>query len=867
MKRLLLTLALTLAAFAPAAAQQNEERQQLANNVVPVRYALTVQPNAQAMTLHGDVSIDLQVAQPTREIVLHALELTFTRVTFDNRPVTNIRFQESDQTVHLGLPADARAGAHTLAISYDGRINTAQQGLFAADYEASGHTERMLSTMFEPSDARRFLPCFDEPLFKAIFDVTVIAPANRVVISNMPQASSQPMAGGLQRVHFQPSPKMSTYLLYVAIGDFERVTTHAGNVEINVWAKRGAAERGRFALQAAADVLPYYNDYFGTPYPLPKLDLIAVPGNSGGVAAMENWGAILYYEEYILVDPNTTTEAQRQFAYTTVAHEIAHQWFGDLVTMAWWDDLWLNEGFASWMENKASDHFHPEWALWTQQQGAREGAMTLDARPTTHPIVATINTADQAGQAFDSITYRKGNQVIRMFEQFVTEDGFRAGVRAYMHAHAYGNATTADLWDAIEQASGRPLRSVANDFTRQPGVPLINVTAGPCQNNQRTLTLAQSEFVSTPVTRATPRWHIPVSAATLDSNNAVSTVTDDSGAGTLSLASCDPFVINPSQIGYFRTMYPRPEFERLAANFGRLSPSDQLGLLYDTRAFGRYGRTSAADVLTLANRTPVDADPLVWNFIAGEIANINGLYAEDPRADRFRTYARSVLNPVFARVGWSRVAGESDNTSLLRATLIGVMSGLHDDAFEAEALRRYHAGNIDGSVRAAVLGVVGAAATPQVYDELLARARAADDTLEKQINYEALGGVRDEALARRTLDLAISPEIHGAEGPRLIFFVSGNHTELAADFVRQHQSDIDARLDVNTARNAYPGILSGSNDPAMQQRLRAYIDAMPEGTRRLAEVSYAAMSERMATRPRRLDEISAWLAVQRTPRR
>jgi aminopeptidase N len=489
--------------------------------------------------------------------------------------------------------------------------------------------------------------------------------------------------------------------------------------------------------------------------------------------------------------------------------------------------------------------------------------MNADARPTTHPIVATINNVDQANQAFDGITYRKGNQVIRMFEQFVTEDGFRAGVRAYMQAHAYGNATTADLWAAIEQASGRPLRRVADDFTRQPGVPLITVAAGACRNNQRTLTLNQGEFVSTPVTRATPRWHIPVSAMTLGGGNAVSTVTDDSGAGTLTLASCDPFVINPSQIGYYRTMYPRAEFERLAANFGRLSASDQLGMLYDTRAFGRYGRASAADVLTLASRTPVDADPLVWNFIAGEIGNISGLYAEDPRADRFRTYARSLLNPVFARVGWSRAQGESDNTSLLRATLIGVMSGLHDDAFETEALRRYRAGNIDGSVRAAVLNAVGAAATPQVYDELLARARAADDTLEKQINYEALGFVRDDALAQRTLDLALSPEIHGAEGPRLIFFISGTHNQLAADYVLQHQQQIAERIDENSARNAYPQVLAGSNDPAMQQQLRAYIDSMPAGTKRAAEAAYAAMAERMSTRARRLDEISAWLGQRR----
>ena len=308
-------------------------------------------------------------------------------------------------------------------------------------------------TQFENSDARRFVPSWDEPGRKATFELTATVPADQMAVSNMPIRSTDVLPGGRKRVHFATTPKMSSYLLFFGSGDFERIHRNVDGVDVGVVVKRGDTAQAAFALDAASDILPYYNDYFGTPYPLPKLDLIAAPGSSQFFGAMENWGAIFYFERDLLIDPRISTERDKQGVYLVIAHEMAHQWFGDLVTMAWWDDLWLNEGFASWMENKVTDHFHPEWKIWLQALRDKQSAMQEDARDGTHPIVTPINDVLQASSAFDSITYSKGAAVIRMLESYLGEDAFRDGVRRYIHDHAYGNTTTDDLWAAMDRGS------------------------------------------------------------------------------------------------------------------------------------------------------------------------------------------------------------------------------------------------------------------------------------------------------------------------------------------------------------------------------------------------------------------------------
>src|SRR5581483_7431154 len=343
--------------------------------------------------------------------------------------------------------------------------------LFRVDY-AGG---RMLATQFEPADARRFLPCFDEPAKKATFTLEAVVPKDQMAVSNMPEAASEDLGDGRKRVRFQPTPKMSTYLLFFGVGDLVRLSREVEGTQVSIVIRRGETEKAKFALDTAAELLPYYNAYFGRKYPLPKLDLVAAPGDVSG--SMENWGAILFSQTNVIVDPRLSSDADRQLVYGVVAHEMAHLWSGDLVTMAWWDDLWLNEGFASWMSRKATDHFHPEWGAGLLALGDKDQAMLLDARPSTHPIVRRITTVSQAEQAFDAITYKKGEAVIRMLEAYAGEDAWRTGVRAFVAKHAYGVATSDDLWREIDAAAHKPVSAVARDFTLQPGVPLIHVAA------------------------------------------------------------------------------------------------------------------------------------------------------------------------------------------------------------------------------------------------------------------------------------------------------------------------------------------------------------------------------------------------------
>lgn len=848
----------------PAAAQTESEREiRLGANARPTHYDITVTPNIEALTFAGQTTIDLTLAEASNQITLNATALEFTRVRLDDRLTPQISFNEEEQTATFTFERPVTAGAHRLSMAYTGAINTGAFGLFAQDYEKEdGSQGRMLATQFESSDFRRFAPSFDEPSFKATFDFTVIAPAALTVVSNMPEASNETVAGGLRRTRFATTPLMSTYPTFLAVGDMERISQEVDGVLISVYTKRGDIEQARFGLAAAVEQLPWLNDYFGVEYPLPKLDIVVFPGG-GDFAAMENWGAISFFETYLLVDEQTTSEALRQFIYTTMAHEIAHMWFGDLVTPVWWDDIWLNEGYASWMENVATDELRPDWNIWDQSQAPLQAAMQQDARENSHPIIVPIANVDQAEQAFDLITYQKGFSVVRMLEDYVGRDGFRSGVQAYMREHAHSNTRSVQLWQAIEAASGRPIQQIADDFTRQPGVPLISVETGRCRGGQMPITLRQSEFTALPTNRAPRLWHTPVTVRSA-SGQPLHLLTGDDRTATGSIA-CGAYVVNPGQIGYFRVAYPRAAFDQLASGFAQLEAADQLGLLYDTRALGRAGTVSAADFFALAARTPQNADPFVWTIIANELANTDGLYAnDDPRRERFRTYARGLLNPVFTRVGWARQQGESDNTSILRAALIGALNTLEDPTFQAEALRRFRAGEIDGRVRTAVLATVGAAATPDVFEDLLTRARAAGSQLEKQALYGALASTRDPALARRVLELAFDPDVPGAFGPNMIGAVSGEYPVEAYEFAVAHRAEINARLDPDSATTFPTGLLAGSNDPAVQQRLRQIIDRdVPAASRRVPETQYAAMNERISTRDRRLGDLDGWLRQSR----
>jgi aminopeptidase N len=858
------------AAAAPAAAAPvvADATTQLPRDIEPTHYEIAVVPHADKLTFDGRVAIDLQVLEPTADIVLNQIDMTFPQAVLASKggkPMkAKVAVDNDAQTATFSFDKPLAKGEYTLTLDYTGKIGTQANGLFAIDYDTDSGKKRALYTQFENSDARRFVPSWDEPNHKATFTLTATVPASQMAVSNMPAAETVDMGNGLKRVRFQQSPKMSTYLLFFGLGDFDRATTMADGVEIGVVTQKGKADQAKFSLESAAAVIKEYNDYFGVPYPLPKLDNIASPGSSQFFSAMENWGAIYTFEYAQLFDPRISTESTKEGIFSTGAHEIAHQWFGDLVTMAWWDDLWLNEGFASWMEGRTTAKLHPEWNSALSAVGVREAAMNRDAIATTHPVVQHVETVEQASQAFDSITYSKGESVIRMLEAYVGADTWRDGVRKYIKAHAYGNAVSDDLWQAVDSVSDKPITQIAHDFTLQPGIPLIKVESAQCAGGNTTVQLSQGEFTRDRPDKQPLSWHVPVVAATVGGSAPARTVVD--GKATLEVPGCGTLVVNAGQAGYFRTLYPQAQIAQLRGGFGKLATIDQLGLMNDIWALGMAGNEPLTDYLDLAAAVPADAAPEVWQDVVGSLSSIDYYYEGSPEQAAFRKYALATLQPVFARVGWEAKPGEADPVRRLRSSLIGALAGLDDQAVIAEARRRYAAGGdaVPVVLRNVILGIVAHNADAATWDKMHADAEAETTPLIKDQLYGLLAIAKDDALAQRALDLALTDEPGATNSAGMIARVAGEHPDMAFDFAVAHREKVDKLVDSTSRSRYYPGIGGGSRDPKMIDKLNAFADAyIAKSSRRATDTAIAGIQYRREVIEKRLPQVTAWLAKRK----
>jgi aminopeptidase N len=839
---------------------------QLPRGVVPSHYDLAFTPDADKLTFTASVKIAIDVAAPTNTITLQAADLDFAKAEMAGVGAAKVSVDAEAQTATFTFDKPISKGAHVLAIDYSGKIYKQAAGLFALDYDTDQGKKRALYTQFENSDARRFIPSWDEPFFKATYDVQVTVPTGQMAIGNMPVTKTQDLGGGKSKVTFATSPKMSTYLLFFGVGEFDRATAKVGDVEMGVITKKGDLAKADFALKSSGPILEWYNDYFGAPYPLPKLDHIAAPGQSQFFSAMENWGAIFYFEYALLDDPAISTQNDRENIYTTVAHEMAHQWFGDLVTMSWWDDLWLNEGFASWMEGRATEHFHPEWNAQLSAISGREYAMGLDSLSTTHPVVQHVETVDQASQAFDAITYQKGEAVIRMLEAYVGPEAWRAGVRSYIKANAHGSTQTDDLWREVEKAAGKPITAIAHDFTLQPGIPMITVEAGACVAGKTPVTLVQGEFSRDKPTKTPLAWRVPVSAQVAGSSSVAKTLVEG-GKGSLSVDGCGPVVVNAGQAGYFRTLYTPKAFAGVSASFAKLPAIDQLGVISDAWALGLNGQQAVTDALDLIMATPADADPQVWGKVAGVLTNVNGMYDSAP-TDRaaFRKLAIARLSPAFARVGWTAKPGETGPVATLRSTLITSLGALGDPAVVAEAKRRYAADKTDpsavpGPLRKAILATVARNADAATWDALHEQAKAEKTPLIRDQIYTQLASAEDDALAAKALALALTDEPGETLSANMISTVAKLHPDLAFDFAVAHTDAVNGKVDAASATKFIPGLARNSADPAMIGKVTAYAAAnLPAGSRGEAEKSVASITDRIKVRKTALPQITAWVA-------
>jgi len=807
----------------------------LPKEVVPIEYSVRFVPNIDKFTFTGSETVELSVHKPVRQLILNALELKITGASIDGKalPQSAMKIDEKKELLTLVLPSQLVGGHHTLALSFSGKINQQGQGLFYMCYQEQGTGAKKiaLGTQFEATDARRLFPCWDEPSFRARFQLTAVVRENWFAVSNMPIESEKKVSGG-KEVRFAMTPSMSSYLNVFVAGELDLIESRSGPTQIRVIATKGKAEIGRYALEATAQMLQYYNDYFGVAYPLPKLDQIAIPGGFGG--AMENWGGITYYETGLLFDPEKSSAATRQGIYEVIAHETAHQWFGDLVTMAWWDNLWLNEGFASWMGSKCTAHFNPQWEVWlekniprdpTRRTGiSKELEMEDDARSTTHPIQQPIANEAEANSAFDDITYRKGQAFLLMLESFLGEDVFREGIRRYIAAHKYSNSTTADLWNALSDASGKPVGEIAAGWTEQPGFPVVKI-----KRSGGDLSLTQERFTIHFPDAPALQWKIPLTYRVAGDARPQSRLMTEKIDKLQNIPVDRALKVNADGTGNYRVEYDEPSWKLLLDALPRLSVADRVNLVGDAWAFVQANRAPLSSYFDLIKRLPAGVELAEREQIINAFDYISRLLVGNPTRGKFQSYARSILRPTFDQLGWEPKKDETPRAALLRASLIDALGDLDDQEIVAGCRERFQKyitdpASIAPDLRPSIFRIVGRYADDATWNKLREFGLKTTSTEEKQNYYDALAAARDPKLAAQTLQISLTDELPTSRAVFLVAKVArdSEHPDLAWNFAKANMQALLAKTDALSVNRYAPSLFTFFSDQSRAGELKAY---------------------------------------------
>ena len=849
----------------------------LPKEVVPTEYSIRIVPDIDKLMFTGTETVKLSVHSSVHQLVLNALELAITRASVDGKalPQSAIKIDEKAELLTLELPSELSVGDHTLALTFSGKINQQGQGLFYMRYQEQGTGAKKiaLGTQFEATDARRLFPCWDEPSFRARFQLTAVVPENWLAVSNMPIESEEKIAEG-KEIRFAATPSMSSYLNVFVAGELDLIESRSGPTQIRVITTKGKAELGRYALEATAQILKYYNDYFGAPYPLPKLDQIALPGGFGG--AMENWGGITYYESALLFDPKNSSAETKQDIYEVLAHEVAHQWFGDLVTMAWWDNLWLNEGFASWMGTKCTAHFNPQWEVWlrrnlprdpTRRVGiAKEQAMEGDARSTTHPIQQPVATEAEANSAFDDITYKKGQSFLRMLESFVGEDVFREGIRRYVAAHKYSNSTTADLWNALSESSGQPIAEIAAGWTEQPGFPMVKVKRGEGGK----VSLTQERFTINFRNAPPLEWKIPLTYSIIGQAPASLLMTGKSER-LQNIPADRALKLNVKGAGNYRVEYDEPSWNSLLRTLPQMGVEDRVNLLSDAWALVQANRASVSGYFGLVDKLPSSTELAEREQIINVLDFINRLLIGRPEREKFQAYARSILRPTFDALGWDLKDGEPATAGNLRASLINALGDLNDQEIVASCRERFkkylsNPQSLQPDLRPPILAVVGRYADEATWNQLHELGLKTTSTEEKQNYYDALAGAIDSTLVKKTLPIALTDELPTS---RAVFLVSkvareSDHPEIAWDFAKANMKALLAKTDALGANRYAPSLFTFFSDDSRSDELKAYAKLnLPAESATDVAKAVDEIQFRSEFKKRLANQLSAWIDKQK----
>jgi aminopeptidase N len=859
------TLLLLLLVSTPAFAAR------LPKTVAPDHYDLSVTIDLTHDRFSGEETIRVRIAQPTLRVTLHAIDLDLQDATITARGArqdARVTFDQTEQTATLTVPKDLPIGEADVHLRFSGALNTQLRGL----YLSKTARRKYAVTQFEATDARRAFPCFDEPALKATFALTVTVDRSDMAISNGKLLSDTPGPGRTQHtLKFATSAKMSSYLVALAVGDFQCLEDSQDRIPIRVCAIPEQAKLTQLALDSTKAVLKSYNGYYTIKYPFEKLDLVAVPDVAAG--AMENTGAIFFRATELLADARTSSVQTRKDVAVAIAHEMAHQWFGDLVTMAWWDDLWLNEGFATWMSSHPLEQWKPEWRLDVDDAGSTQGALALDSFAATHPIRASVESPGEIEGSFDTITYQKGAAVLRMVESYVGADAFRRGINRYLQAHAYGNATSEDLWKAVAAESGRPVDRIIPAFIEQPGVPLVEITALTCdpQKTETVATFRQSRFTLKPSEERNDQlWQIPISYAV----NAFRAPATPPGGLLLSNRTqtqviahgCVPWVFaNAGAQGYYRTAYPRNVLAALApVVLTALTPSERLSLLEDEWALVRGGRHGIVDYLTIAAGFGRETVAGVLALVTSHMKFIHDNLTTADSRPKFEELVRAQLQPSLNDLA---AAGNSDDRHTLRATLIAALGTSGEDPGVIERSRAEvdralsGAAPLDASEAASLVTVAAAHGDAKLYDGFAAAADRATSPETRELYLNALTAFRQPELIDRALAETRS-RVRSQDTARYLakFFENPSARDEAWAFIKRSWTDLEPKIRIAFGEARIAGAVSSFCDMSARDDVRGFFAAHPlPSAERMLNESLERIDNCVALRSTQTTLVSDWL--------
>lgn len=710
------------------------KRQLLPARVKPVHYRVTMEPDLTGLTYTGHVEIDVDVLEATNSVSLHSLDLKIVDAkVFPKKgesgetAVTGQTYEENTQTLTIefaqSLVPNTKA---TVRIDFEGILNDKMAGFYRSVYkDETGKTWTVATTMMAPIDCRRAFPCFDEPALKATFDVTIVHESHLTALSNMDVKDTKTLDNGKKVTSFNTTPKMSTYLATFCVGEFKYVESTYFRVPVRVWATPGLEHKGKFSVELAARTLEFFEKTFGIEYPLPKMDMIAIHDFSAG--AMENWGIVTYRVVDLLFDEKSDAAATKQRVAEVVQHELAHQWFGNLVTMDWWEGLWLNEGFATWMSWYSCNHFFPEWKVWESYvEDTLQKCLALDGLRSSHPVEVPVSRADEINQIFDAISYSKGSCCVKMVANYLGEDVFIQGISKYLKKHAYSNAKTSDLWDMLSEISGKDVAGLMDAWTSKVGYPVVTVK----ENADSTLTLNQNRFLTTgDVQPEDDTTLYTISLKISDGRNvdhAMMTTRDCQ----VQVSDSSFYKLNAGQSGLYRVLYPESRLEKLGSpeNSKFLSSEDRIGLVADAGALSVAGYQSTVALLKLLSQWNHESEANVWFEMLSCLNSIKATWHFEGKefGNNYKVFLREFVTPKSREIGYEFAGDDQDILGQqLKAQLFSAAVGSESPEFvqaAKEMWSKYAAGDksaVHPNLRGAVFGLAARDADSATLKKLL----------------------------------------------------------------------------------------------------------------------------------------------------